>query len=404
MTRLDPSRIVAEALDTFQIELPSWGFANTGTRFGKYLQPAAAATIEEKCSDAGQVHALTGACPTVALACPMGFSPRPRRCRRRCGRRRMPPASTPGAINPNVFQDQHYKFGSFGNPDRAGAAARRRALRRERSHRDSSCSAATCRYGLPTGRIIRAPPASVQRKHWFEEGLSAVHAALGAGQRMLVEYKPFEPAFYHTDIADWGMALLLARERRAERQGAGRYRPSLPVAEHRADRRVAPRRGDAGRLPFQRSPLRRRRSDDGLDRSVPDLSHLSRDSILRTGTGRSRRRRLRRGPEPQPEGQDRSDAANGDERAGALRESRARRSRAPGRRAAIHRSGSRRKLPAGCVQDRRPRRDRRVAAGEGPRRRIRSRRSVRAAISSASPRPGARAMRPAVRHTRRTDP
>ena len=50
-----------------------------------------------------------------------------------------------------------------------------------------------------------------QRKHWFEEGLSAVHAALGAGQRMLVEYKPFEPAFYHTDIADWGMALLLAR-------------------------------------------------------------------------------------------------------------------------------------------------------------------------------------------------
>src|SRR6516164_627122 len=58
---------VRKALDGFSIELPSWGFANTGTRFGKYLQPAAASTIEEKLSDAGQVHALTGACPTVAL-------------------------------------------------------------------------------------------------------------------------------------------------------------------------------------------------------------------------------------------------------------------------------------------------------------------------------------------------
>ncbi len=59
-------RIVA-ALDRFQIELPSWGFANTGTRFGKFLQPAAASTVEEKFSDAAQVHRWTGVCPTVAL-------------------------------------------------------------------------------------------------------------------------------------------------------------------------------------------------------------------------------------------------------------------------------------------------------------------------------------------------
>src|SRR5438477_330002 len=58
---------ITAALDTFRIELPSWGFANTGTRFGKFLQPAAAATIEEKFSDAGEVHRLTGACPTLAL-------------------------------------------------------------------------------------------------------------------------------------------------------------------------------------------------------------------------------------------------------------------------------------------------------------------------------------------------
>src|SRR5262245_20534745 len=109
---------IARALDTFRIELPSWGFANTGTRFGKFLQPAAAATIEEKLNDAGQVHALTGVCPTVALHVLWDF---PR------GGESAPDVATlasragvqPGSINPNVFQDQLYKFGSFGNPSRS---------------------------------------------------------------------------------------------------------------------------------------------------------------------------------------------------------------------------------------------------------------------------------------------
>src|SRR5437660_12838580 len=61
------ARKVFQALERFRIEIPSWGFANTGTRFGKYLQPAAATTIEEKLSDAGQIHALTGSCPAVAV-------------------------------------------------------------------------------------------------------------------------------------------------------------------------------------------------------------------------------------------------------------------------------------------------------------------------------------------------
>ena len=61
------AEIVFRALEKFRIEVPSWGFANTGTRFGKFLQPAAASTIEEKFSDAGQVHQLTGVCPTVAV-------------------------------------------------------------------------------------------------------------------------------------------------------------------------------------------------------------------------------------------------------------------------------------------------------------------------------------------------
>src|SRR2546423_177320 len=94
--------VVYRALDGFRIELPSWGFANTGTRFGKFLQPAAAATIEEKFSDAGQVHALTGVCPTLALHVlwdlPDGGAGEIERLAARYGVRA-------GSINPNLFQD-----------------------------------------------------------------------------------------------------------------------------------------------------------------------------------------------------------------------------------------------------------------------------------------------------------
>src|SRR5689334_23788498 len=99
---------VYRALEKFRIEIPSWGFANTGTRFGKFLQPAAATTIEEKLSDAGQVHALTGACPTIALHVlwdlPNGPAdvPRVQEFAAKHGLRA-------GSINPNVFQDQEYK-------------------------------------------------------------------------------------------------------------------------------------------------------------------------------------------------------------------------------------------------------------------------------------------------------
>src|SRR5262249_62259506 len=114
-----------------------------------------------------------------------------------------------GAINPNVFQDQIYKFGSFGNPDES---ARERALRhtvdsvaiaRQLKSRDISLWFADG-SNYPGQSNIR------KRKRWFEECLQAVHRELADDQRLLVEYKPFEPAFYHTDIADWGIALLLA--------------------------------------------------------------------------------------------------------------------------------------------------------------------------------------------------
>ena len=200
---------IAKGLDSFRIELPSWGFANTGTRFGKFNQAAAAVTIEDKFSDAGQVHLLTGACPTIALHVLWDFAgglnsvEEVRALGEKYGVR-------PGSINPNTFQDQIYKHGSLGNPD---AEVRRAALNHLRDSvsildrldsRDLSLWFADG-SNYPGTANIR------QRRGWFEENLAKVHANLSREQRMLVEYKPFEPAFYHTDVADWGMALLLAR-------------------------------------------------------------------------------------------------------------------------------------------------------------------------------------------------
>jgi L-rhamnose isomerase/sugar isomerase len=200
---------IFNALETFHIELPSWGFANTGTRFGKFIQPAAATTTEEKFSDAGQVHQLTGVCPTIALHvlwdCPDGVQSADE-INKFAERYRV----LPGSINPNLFQDQEYKYGSFGNPDEE---VRVRALRhtkdsieiarRLRSRDLSMWFADGSNY--PGTANIR------QRKEWFKACLQAAHNELASDQRILIEYKPFEPAFYHTDIADWGMALLLAR-------------------------------------------------------------------------------------------------------------------------------------------------------------------------------------------------
>src|SRR5258708_30032523 len=102
------------ALDSLQVEIPSWGFANTGTRFGKFLQPGAASTLEEKFSDAGQVNKLTGATPTLALHVlwdlPNGVADAEEVLRLEA---RYGVAS--GSVNPNLFHNQEYKFGSLCN-------------------------------------------------------------------------------------------------------------------------------------------------------------------------------------------------------------------------------------------------------------------------------------------------
>src|SRR5579864_6722253 len=98
---------IVRALNEFQIELPSWGFANTGTRFGKFLQAAAASTIGEKLRDAGQVHRWTGVCPKVALHV-LWDLPNGARDAGEVERLAAANGVQVGAINPNVFQDQMY--------------------------------------------------------------------------------------------------------------------------------------------------------------------------------------------------------------------------------------------------------------------------------------------------------
>jgi L-rhamnose isomerase/sugar isomerase len=200
---------VRAALDAFEIEIPSWGFSDTGTRFGKFFQDAAAIDLNDKLADAGQVHRVTGCCPTVAVHVQWDFAPGvdPKtiaRLARSHGVRI-------GAINPNLFQDQEYKWGSFGNSD---AAVRRKALEH-------------CRRSIKIGQELGSEYLSLwfadginypgqanlrERKRHFEACLQACHRALAPNQTMLVEYKPFEPAFYATDIADWGMSYVLSKK------------------------------------------------------------------------------------------------------------------------------------------------------------------------------------------------
>jgi L-rhamnose isomerase/sugar isomerase len=200
---------VFRALESFRIELPSWGFANTGTRFGKFIQPAAAVTIEEKFSDAAQVCRLTGVCPTIALHilwdCPDGVKNvgEIEALARQYG-------IQPGSINPNLFQDQEYKYGSFGNPS---SEIRRRAVQHVQDSIEIGglLNSRNISLWFADGSNYPGTANLRQRKRWFEENLRVAHDHLGPGQQLLVEYKPFEPAFYHTDIADWGMALHMAR-------------------------------------------------------------------------------------------------------------------------------------------------------------------------------------------------
>jgi len=208
------ARRIHKALDGFKIELPSWGFADTGTRFGKFHQPAAASTIDEKLHDAGLVHKLTGACPTVAVHVLWDFDdptdPASARATKKLAKHN---GIAIGSINPNVFQDPHYKLGSFCSPD---AKARKAAMDHTLDciKLGKAAGSKVLSMWLADGTNYPGQDSILRRKRDLQKALRKMHAAMDThwpGSTLLIEYKPFEPGFYHTDIADWGMALAFAK-------------------------------------------------------------------------------------------------------------------------------------------------------------------------------------------------
>jgi len=201
--------LVFKALDSFRIEIPSWGFANTGTRFGKFTQAAAATSIEEKFADGAEVNRLTGVTPTLALHVlwdlPNGVKDVPvvQALEKKFGIRS-------GSINPNLFQDQEYKYGSLCNPSEP---IRERALKHMLDSIEIGKALGSRDISLWVADGSNYPGTQSIRKRigWLEEALRISHEHLAPNQRILVEYKPFEPAFYHTDVADWGMSYHFAQ-------------------------------------------------------------------------------------------------------------------------------------------------------------------------------------------------
>jgi L-rhamnose isomerase/sugar isomerase len=191
-------------LDHFTVETPSWGLADSGTRFGTFRQPWAAKQLDEKLSDAGQVQKFTGICPRVALHIPWDRTDD----WAAIGALAASHGVKIGAINPNVFQDPDYQFGSVCHSD---ARVRRKAIAHHLECIDIAKATGSDAISLwyADGSNYPGQASFRERKHHLQESLREVYRALPPGMRMLIEYKFFEPAFYHTDLQDWGSALLL---------------------------------------------------------------------------------------------------------------------------------------------------------------------------------------------------
>ncbi len=188
------------------IETPSWGYGNSGTRFGVFKQQGAARDVHERLADAAKVHEVTGICRPVALHIPWDKVDDYDALKAEAAHLGV----EIGAINPNVFQASDYQFGSFGHRD---AAVRQKAL--EHMEECAQIMRATgsklMSLWFADGTNYPGQADLMERKHFFEDCLRQTHDLIPDDARMLIEYKFFEPGFYHTDVADWGMALHYAR-------------------------------------------------------------------------------------------------------------------------------------------------------------------------------------------------
>jgi L-rhamnose isomerase/sugar isomerase len=194
---------VKDALKKHQIELPSWAFGNSGTRFKVFGQPGVPRNPYEKADDAAQVHKYTGVAPIMAVHIPWdkvddyeALSAHARDNGIRIG-----------AVNANVFQDDDYKLGSVCNPD---PKSRKKALAHLLECVDimDATGSRDLKLWFADGTNYPGQDDISARQDRMAEALAAVYQRLGDGQRMLLEYKLFEPSFYTTDVPDWGTALL----------------------------------------------------------------------------------------------------------------------------------------------------------------------------------------------------
>jgi len=194
---------VKQAVTGLQIELPSWSFGNTGTRFKVFTQPGVPRTPQEKIEDAAQVHAYTGAAPTVALHIPWDAVPKYQELAAHAA----DAGVQIGTINANVFQDDDFRLGSVANPDPAIRAKATTRLLECVDIMDATGST-DLKLWFADGTNYPGQDDLAARQDRLAECLQIVYDRLGPQQRMLLEYKLFEPAFYSTDVPDWGTALL----------------------------------------------------------------------------------------------------------------------------------------------------------------------------------------------------
>ncbi|MGW3498826.1 L-rhamnose isomerase [Streptomyces sp. NPDC001020] len=192
---------VKAALRTQAIETPSWAYGNSGTRFKVFAQPGVPRNPREKLDDAAKVHEFTGVAPTVALHIPWDRVDDYAALATYAQERGL----KLGAINSNTFQDDDYKLGSICHPD---AAVRRKAVDHLLECVDimDATGSKDLKLWFADGTNYPGQDDIRERQDRLAEGLAKVYERLGDDQRMLLEYKFFEPAFYATDVPDWGTA------------------------------------------------------------------------------------------------------------------------------------------------------------------------------------------------------
>ncbi|GAA4832163.1 L-rhamnose isomerase [Luteimicrobium xylanilyticum] len=190
---------ISDALAAQAIELPSWAFGNSGTRFRVFGTPGTARDPYEKVSDAAQVHRFTGLAPTVALHIPWdevdSYADLARHAEENGVRL--------GTVNSNTFQDDDYKFGSLTHSD---PRIRRKAIDHHLRCVDvmDATGSRDLKIWLADGTNYPGQDSIRARQDRLAESLATIYARLGEDQRLVLEYKFFEPAFYHTDVPDWG--------------------------------------------------------------------------------------------------------------------------------------------------------------------------------------------------------